>query len=58
MLPPCAPYREPGCQTCKGICQERHECLDMNSRRDVVYFGIDEYEDPLLTYYKVGSATH
>lgn len=42
----------PGCQTCKGICQERHECLDMNSRRDVVYFGIDEYEDPLLTYYK------
>jgi hypothetical protein len=21
-------------------------------RRDVVFFGIDEYEDPLLTYYK------
>ena len=24
----------------------------MNSRRDVVYFGVDEYDDPLLTYYQ------
>ena len=23
----------------------------MNNRRDVVYFGVDEYDDPLLTYY-------
>ena len=23
----------------------------MRSRRDVVYFGVDEYDDPLLTYY-------
>ena len=22
-------------------------------RRDIVHFGIDEYDDPLLTYYKV-----
>lgn len=24
----------------------------MRNRRDVVYFGVDEYDDPLLTYYK------
>ena len=24
-------------------------------RRDIVHFGIDEYDDPLLTYYKVAS---
>ena len=23
----------------------------MKNRRDVVYFGVDEYDDPLLTYY-------
>ena len=26
-------------------------------RRDIVHFGIDEYDDPLLTYYKVTSST-
>jgi len=44
--------KDAGCQTCRSICEERHECLDMKSRRDVVYFGIDEYGDPELTYYK------
>ena len=42
---------KPTCMTCHGICQERHQCLEMRSRRDVVYFGVDEYEDPLMTYY-------
>jgi len=44
--------KDAGCQTCRGICEERHQCLNMKSRRDVVYFGIDEYGDSLLTYYK------
>jgi len=43
--------KAPGCQTCEDICADRHQCLDMKNRRDVVYFGVDEYDDPLLTYY-------
>ncbi|XP_023322370.1 uncharacterized protein LOC111696850 [Eurytemora carolleeae] len=41
----------PTCQNCYDICKTKHQCLDMNSRRDVVYFGVDEYDDPMLTYY-------
>jgi len=44
--------KEPGCETCLDICRDRRQCLDMKSRRDVVYFGVDEYDDPLLTYYQ------
>jgi len=43
---------DPTCETCLDICRDRRQCLDMKSRRDVVYFGVDEYDDPLLTYYK------
>lgn len=44
--------KNPSCQGCYDLCAERHQCLDMRNRRDVVYFGVDEYDDPLLTYYK------
>jgi len=43
---------DPTCETCLDICRDRRQCLDMKSRRDVVYFGVDEYDDPLLTYYQ------
>jgi len=43
---------EPSCETCRDICRDRRHCLDMKNRRDVVYFGVDEYDDPLLTYYQ------
>ena len=43
--------KSPKCQGCFDLCAERHQCLDMNNRRDVVYFGVDEYDDPPLTYY-------
>ena len=43
--------KAPTCKTCDDICADRHQCLDMKNRRDVVYFGVDEYDDPLLTYY-------
>eukprot|EP00090_Calanus_glacialis_P012974 TRINITY_DN21608_c0_g1_i3.p1 TRINITY_DN21608_c0_g1~~TRINITY_DN21608_c0_g1_i3.p1 ORF type:complete len:555 (+),score=110.07 TRINITY_DN21608_c0_g1_i3:209-1873(+) len=43
---------DPMCETCYDICRDRRQCLDMKSRRDVVYFGVDEYDDPLLTYYQ------
>merc|ERR1719347_955034 len=43
---------DPTCQTCYDICKSMRHCLDMKSRRDVVYFGVDAYDDPELTYYQ------
>jgi len=43
--------KDPSCQTCSDICKTTRQCLSMHSRRDVVYFGVDEYDEPELTYY-------
>lgn len=44
--------RNPTCQTCDDMCKSNRQCLNMKSRRDVVYFGVDENDASQLTYYK------
>ena len=30
-------FKDAGCQTCRGICEERHQCLNMKSRWDFLW---------------------